>query len=558
MKLTRHNGRSGKHGTYNPRHNDRRFDVENSEHIDAERARQNVYWDCYRGFTTHDFRENPEQPDFSFEEIERMYYYEHYADHVNAQNARNEKTRHIERNRTVDDLLKNNKTCPEESIYQIGTMEESVPPETLALIVSEFYEEFENRFGSHIHILDWALHLDEGTPHIHERHVFDCENRYGELCPQQEKALEELGIPLPKPEQPKGKHNNRKQTFDAVCRTILFDIAKRHGLHLEQEPSYGGRDYLEKQDYILMKQKEQLATQEQKLEELTLKIEDVETLLEDVSGAAYGKAVEVVTDKVREQTQLEDMEVIEKYRKSVVSPNAKNSPEVVKIANTLPVSYTHLDVYKRQGQSEASTAPPTAFHLPLHNRTADRAIQYLTESRGLNKTLVEAFLLSGDIYEDAKRHNVVFVGRDRSGTPRYAHVRGTADPFRQDIAGSDKSYPFHYEGNGNQLFVFEAPIDLLSFICLYPQDWQKRNYLALGGVSGKALDRFLSERKDTRKVFLCLDSDTAGSEACTRLAQEDVYKRQVYRPHRRSRFTSILLGDSFPRRLEKWSLPRRN
>ncbi len=79
MKLTRHNGRSGKHGTYNPRHNDRRFDVENSEHIDAERARQNVYWDCYRGFTTHDFRENPEQPDFSFEEIERMYYYEHYA-----------------------------------------------------------------------------------------------------------------------------------------------------------------------------------------------------------------------------------------------------------------------------------------------------------------------------------------------------------------------------------------------------------------------------------------------------------------------------------------------
>ncbi len=91
MKLTRHNGRSGKHGTYNPRHNDRRFDVENSEHIDAERARQNVYWDCYRGFTTHEFRENPEQPDFSFEEIERMYYYEHYGGHVEAQNARNEK-----------------------------------------------------------------------------------------------------------------------------------------------------------------------------------------------------------------------------------------------------------------------------------------------------------------------------------------------------------------------------------------------------------------------------------------------------------------------------------
>ena len=73
--------------------------------------------------------------------------------------------------------------------------------------------------------------------------------------------LEELGIPLPNPEKPKGRNNNRKQTFDAVCRTILFDIARRHGLHLDQEPSYGGRNYLEKQDYILMKQKEQLAAQ---------------------------------------------------------------------------------------------------------------------------------------------------------------------------------------------------------------------------------------------------------------------------------------------------------
>ena len=172
------------------------------------------------------------------------------------------------------------------------------------------------------------------------------------------------------------------------------------------------------------------------------------------------------------------------------------------------------------GQSEAGTAPPTEFRLPLHGKTNDRAIQYLCESRGISKQIAQAFLLSGDIYEDAKRRSVVFVGRDRSGIPRYAHVRGTADPFRQDVAGSDKSYPFRYEGKGDQLFVFEAPIDLLSFLCLYPQDWQSRSYIALGGVSGKALDRFLAERRDIRKVFLCLDSDAAGNEACTRLLQE--------------------------------------
>ena len=233
--------RSGKHGTYNPRHNDRRFDVENSEHIDAERARRNVYWDCYRGFTTHEFRENPEQPDFSFEEIERMYYYEHYGGHVEAQNARNEKTRHTERNRTVEDLLKNNKTCPEESIYQIGTMGESVTPDTLFSIVNEFYEEFERRFGSHIHILDWALHLDEGTPHIHERHVFDCENRYGELCPQQEKALEELGIPLPNLKSPKaGTTTASRPLMRSAGRFCLTSPDGMGCIWIRSRPTAGG------------------------------------------------------------------------------------------------------------------------------------------------------------------------------------------------------------------------------------------------------------------------------------------------------------------------------
>ena len=153
-------------GTYNPRHNDRLGSMWRTANTLTPSEPDKISTGTVTGvFTTHhEFRENPEQPDFSFEEIERMYYYEHYSDHVEAQNARNEKTRHTERNRTVEDLLKNNKTCPEESIYQIGTMGESVPPNTLFSIVNEFYEEFERRFGSHIHILDWALHLDEGTP----------------------------------------------------------------------------------------------------------------------------------------------------------------------------------------------------------------------------------------------------------------------------------------------------------------------------------------------------------------------------------------------------------
>lgn len=72
-----------------------------------------------------------------------------------------------------------------------------------------------------------------------------------------------------------------------------------------------------------MKQKEQLAAQEQKLEELTLKIEDVETLLDDVSDAAYDKAVEVVTDTVRQETHKEDIRLVEESKKWVLSPGAR-------------------------------------------------------------------------------------------------------------------------------------------------------------------------------------------------------------------------------------------
>ena len=163
--------------------------------------------------------------------------------------------RHTERNRSIPDLLSSRKTCPEETIYQLGTLNEHASAEDLLNIVTEFIDEFKAKFGKHVHVLDWALHLDESTPHIHERHVFDCENKYGEVAPQQEKALEALGFDLPDPDKPLSRRNNRKITFDAACRKMLFEIAKRHGLDLEEEAEYGNRKYLEKQDFILAKQK---------------------------------------------------------------------------------------------------------------------------------------------------------------------------------------------------------------------------------------------------------------------------------------------------------------
>lgn len=328
MRLTRHNGRTGKNGVFNPKHNDRRFDIGNSEHIDEDRARQNLYWDCHNGFSSAGKKFDNGEESYSFEQIERAFYFNNYSDFVWGQNERNEKARHSERNRTVDDLLKSKKTCPEESIYQIGTIEESVSWETLTKIAVEFFADLDQKYGSHVHILDWALHVDEGTPHIHERHVFDCKNRYGELCPQQEKALEELGIPLPDPDKKPGKNNNRKQTFDAECRKMLFAICEKYQLSLQEETSYGGRGYLEKQDYIIAKQKDVLAETSTALEAVTMKLADMETLVDEVAEQAYDKACSVVADTVREETKRADIEEVVRYREWLADPERKVEPKI--------------------------------------------------------------------------------------------------------------------------------------------------------------------------------------------------------------------------------------
>ena len=171
-----------------------------------------------------------------------------------------------------------------------------------------------------------------------------------------------------------------------------------------------------------------------------------------------------------------------------------------------------------EAQPEADPAPSPAFRLPLRNVTNANILNYLTQERKLSPSLVNFFIAAGDIYEDATHHNVVFVGRDADGHPRYASSRGIREKFRQDAAGAEKAFGFAHRGTDKQLLVFEAPIDLLSFIELFPKNWQQHNYLALGGVSGKALRQFLSERPDVERVFLCLDADKAGEDACKRLA----------------------------------------
>ena len=121
LRATRHNGRKGENGIFKAGHNDRTFNLENAEHIDPSKSIFNVYWDCYQGFNIADEHGKRPERKLNFDEIEHTFYYNKFIDSVDAQNERHIRSRHKERCRNIDGILKDPKTCPEETVYQLGT-----------------------------------------------------------------------------------------------------------------------------------------------------------------------------------------------------------------------------------------------------------------------------------------------------------------------------------------------------------------------------------------------------------------------------------------------------
>ena len=169
------------------------------------------------------------------------------------------------------------------------------------------------------------------------------------------------------------------------------------------------------------------------------------------------------------------------------------------------------------------------FELPEANSDMRRVFAYLTKQRFINPQIISHFAHEHKIYEDKKFHNVVFVGTDENGVPKQASVRSTISfgkPFRITVAGSDTNYSFSHFGNDGKLFVFEAPIDMLSFITLNPNDWKNHSYIAMNGVYETALLKALESHSGLKNIYLCTDNDEGGIEAAERL--RDILRAKNY------------------------------
>lgn len=204
--------------------------------------------------------------------------------------------------------------------------------------------------------------------------------------------------------------------------------------------------------------------------------------------------------------------------------------------STFPEAVTLL-LNGEQGQAYRASEPEREkeqkpFALPEANPDMRRAYAYLTKTRCLDREVVSDFAREKLIYEDAKYHNVVFVGYDAGGTARHAHKRGSytkGDAFKGNVDGSDPRYSFRHLGKGSIVYVFEAPIDMLSFITLHRKGWQENSYVALNGISAHALLQVLEDHPQTETVVLCLDHDPVGIENSFRLADAVKEKRQDVR-----------------------------
>ena len=197
-------------------------------------------------------------------------------------------------------------------------------------------------------------------------------------------------------------------------------------------------------------------------------------------------------------------------------------------SKSFPEAVEYLLSYRgRARDSPADPAPPLPaeeerppFVLPPAGADHRRVFAYL-KKRGISPQVIRSFLDAGLLYEDAKYHNCVFVGRDARGTPVFASRRGTYDldgsSFKRDVPGSDKRVAFRLPSRSDLdwVLVFEAPIDLMSYLTLHRQ--VTSNAVALCGVYGGALESYLKDYPHIKQIGLCLDADEPGQTAAEHL-----------------------------------------
>lgn len=198
------------------------------------------------------------------------------------------------------------------------------------------------------------------------------------------------------------------------------------------------------------------------------------------------------------------------------------------------LGYSVEPLQRSPPKTAVQAVKPRNFRLPEANDNIRRVYAYLIKQRFINPEIIGYFAKNRTLYEEREHHNAVFVGVDENGVPRQAHKRSTSTfgkSFRQTVEGSDTKYSFSHFGDSGKLFIFEASIDMLSYLTLNPENWQKHSYIAMNGVYENAVLTALKGHSNLSEIMICTDNDEGGIDAADRL--KDILSDSGYADIRR-------------------------
>ena len=268
MKATVRNGRATASGkVYNANHNTKTETRNQERHIDHSRTEQNINLQ----FTAEGKVRRCGSFDAKAFEISR--YEELYGTGQEAKNARYIADGHPERCKSVADIYASRRTAPLETIIQLGSRDTDIDPqerkEKLMAATAELIDGLQKRWGDNLHLLDLAIHLDEGVAHCHLRMTFSALDKFGQRVPNQSQAFEAMGIQRPDPTAKEGKYNCPLITFSEIIRTQFYDLCEKRGIVIDREVKNPSQKHLSVLEYKCKKMEEVvdiLTTQKKELE----------------------------------------------------------------------------------------------------------------------------------------------------------------------------------------------------------------------------------------------------------------------------------------------------
>lgn len=360
MRITTNNNRrSPGSRVYSPRHNDRDFNLQKSTHIDPARTADNWTWTWMEnyGFLC------------SFEDAEREFYVRHISDHLRAVNGRYEAQRHAERVKTIDEYRRAPQSCPEETIICIGNRDNHPDPSELLAAYLEL-QHWQQRQFPQLHVLDYALHLDEqGAPHIHERHVWTYTDADGHLAIGQARALKQMNIQRPHPEQPRSRYNNEKMTYTAMVRTQFAEICRKRGLEIETQPR-------ERSQSGLTLLKYQSRQEEQRLQGLQREADNLE----------IDRLLDAITPSIEEEQAQERLYELQQQCQDMQTQTAI----LQKQASELQQQCQDMQMQNQTLQEQATTLQLQNQTLQTQRQTEYKRLQQVTARRSAVSQQVRA------------------------------------------------------------------------------------------------------------------------------------------------------------------------